>query len=444
MPSNQPSDSVQLPPQNQPAEKGVIGAMLRNPDVIPEVLDVLTTADFYYHHHSVLFQAMVKLRSERATIDLVSMHTELTRQGVIADIGGATVLADLWDVDPTGANAAYHAGIVRDMAVRRGLIHAANEILRDAYAGGEAAGEMAARSAKLVMSATDRFSSSSVVLLADAMREAAEMIDAKSLRQAGGKILRPTGFSELDRLTAGLHDGELITLAARPGVGKSALAVAFARAVCKADHTALFISLEMNRAEQSLRLILAHAGVSNERVRRGKITDEDAGRIATAMVALNGLRLWLDDEPHQTVMRIGATARKIARERPLGVIVVDYLQLIRPMDRRARREEQVAEMTRELKLLANAMKCPVLLLAQLNRESEKERRRPRLDDLRESGAVEQDSDCVLLLHPEREEGGHNEKLIEVIIAKQRNGPTGSVTLAYQGQFFAFKDYVPSA
>jgi replicative DNA helicase len=428
-----------LPPHSKAAEDAILGAMLRDPDCCADVADVVQAGDFYYAHNLSVFDAVMGMRAAGHPIDLVTVCERLkaTRRD---HESWHTCLAELWDQVPTSANAAYHAKLVRNHAVRRRLIHSSTEILRDAYDGAGDAEELALTAARRIAEAGDRFSSPSVRTLNEVLAETVASLD----RRATAKVAetgRPTGIEDLDVLTAGLHDCELVTLAARPGVGKSALALRVAMSVARAGHAVLFVSLEMGGGEQVQRLLVSEAGVHNERVRRGRYSAEEAGRIATASQVLFGHPFWIDDAPHQTVIRIAATASRIHRKHKLGLVVIDYLQLIRPTNTRVPRHEQVAEMSRELKLLAKQLQAPVLLLAQLNRDSERENRRPRVSDLRESGAVEQDSDTIMLLHQEGE-GTDGTQNIELIVGKQRNGPKGSIRLRYEGRFFRFSQYDP--
>jgi replicative DNA helicase len=434
--------TYRLPPQNKAAEEAVLGAMLRDPDCCADVADVLLSGDFYYSVNAVMFDVVMGLRARGRPVDLVSVAEEIKGTGHRDDdVNWPLRLAELWDAVPTSANAAYHAQIVRNHSVRRKLIHGCTEIIRDAYDGVDGAEELAVAAGRRIAEAGDRFSSPSVRTLNEVLTEAIAALDGRATKKVC-ETARPTGIPDLDVLTAGLHECELVTLAARPGVGKSALALSIAMSVARARRAVLFVSLEMGGAEQVQRLLVSEAGVHNERVRRGRISAEEAGRIATASQVLYGHTFWLDDAPHQTAVRIAATAARIHRKDPLGLVVIDYLQLIRPTNARVPRHEQVAEVSRELKLLAKQLKAPVLLLAQLNRDSEREGRRPRISDLRESGAVEQDSDTIMLMHADGEPSESGIQTVELIVGKQRNGPKGAVTLRYEGRFFRFSQYEP--
>jgi replicative DNA helicase len=413
--------------------------MLRDPECVADVADVITRGDFYYHAFGLLFDAIAGMRARQEPVDLVTVFEHLTKEWR-EEAGWKDVLAELYEGVPTAANAVYYAEIVRDRSVRRRLIHAAQEIIRDAAdkASGSAA-DLAIDAARRVAAAGDRFSSPSLATLDEVLSDVIDQIDLRATRPTL-VIERPTGFIDLDQATAGLHPAELVVIGARPGVGKSALAVAIAESVARARQPVLFVSLEMGRNEQVGRMLVSNSGVANERVRRGRLSTEDVERLSTAWAGLRGLPVVLDDDASQTVVRIVATARKLHRKAPLGLIVIDYLQLIRPTDAKVPRHQQVAEQTRELKLLAKDLRVPVILLAQLNRDSEHDRRRPRLSDLKESGAIEQDADTVLLLHPEGEPGEDGRRLIEVCVAKQRNGPLTTVNLVYEGKTLRFANW----
>ncbi len=413
--------------------------MLRDPECCPDVFELVDSADFYWHHHQLIASAIKNLRDQRKPVDLVTVWEALAPWR--ADIPPAT-LTDLFESVPTAANAEHHAKIVRDRSVRRGLIRTAQQLIQQAMQPGGDAAELAVHAGRAVAQASDRYASPSVCSLDDVLGRVVDQIDLNS-KNPRPTIRRPYGFLDLDKLTAGLHDGELVTVGARPGVGKSAFALAVAEAVIRAGELVLFVSLEMSGDEQGVRMMVAASGVASAKLRRGKLLPDDIHKLATAHAGLSRLPMMIDDDPHQTVLRIGATARRLHRKKPLGLLVVDYLQLIRPTDPRVPRHQQVADQTRELKLLAKDLKCPILLLAQLNRQVEEEKRRPRLSDLRESGAVEQDSDTVIFLHPDGEPTEGGVQLVDAIVAKQRNGPRGDVALVYSGQTFKFSNYMVS-
>ena len=362
-------------------------------------------------------------------------------------IGGTAYLAEVVHSVPYAANAVYYAEIVRDKATLRALIHASTEILRDAYEPTLDPREMVSRAEEQIFAVHDQRSTDQVTTIHDLLVEAFDRIDARLEHGEGVGV--PTGFQDLDNLTGGLHDSELVVLAARPSMGKTALATNIAEYVAiEANVPTLFVSLEMARLELAQRMLCSQGRIDANKFRSGFLSGEDRTKLVEASAKLGKAPLFVDDTPARTCTEIAACARRLKRKQNLGLIVIDYMQLIQPDDPRDPRQEQVAKMARRLKGLARELKIPVLCLAQLNRQVEqgKEGHRPRLSHLRESGAIEQDADVVMFIHREeyyytREEA--QEKGIagqaDVIVAKQRNGPTGDVKLAWFDKYTRFEN-----
>jgi replicative DNA helicase len=441
-----------LPPHNRDAERGVIGGILRDPDTLPTVQQIIKADNFYFDAHQKIYQAICDLSNENQPFDLVLIHERLKKNKQLEDVGGVMYLTELWDSVPTGANAEYHAKIVRDTAMVRSLIHAGNEILRDSFDRTQSADELVAQAERKIMDIAKAGMVGETYTLTQTLQETFTRLDSR----IGGTDLSmsglPTGYVDLDNLTAGLHKSELVIIAARPSVGKTAFALNVVRNVLL-DHPSahppvvLFFSLEMARVELAERLLTCQSRVDSHKVRKGHLSSDDIAKLMDAGDALRKARLYIDDTPSRTMIQIGATARRIDKKHEkdggLQLIVIDYLQLIEPENRRDPRQEQVAQISRRLKFLARELNIPVIALAQVNRASEdRQDHKPRLSDLRESGSIEQDADTCLMLHrPGKFDGTQDDNILEVIIAKQRNGPTGEITLTWRKSYNRYENYI---
>ncbi|MFL5340229.1 MAG: replicative DNA helicase [Gemmataceae bacterium] len=433
-----------LPPQSRDAERSVLGSMLRDNNVIADVVQIVRAESFYFDAHQKIFQAIHAIYEQGKPIDLVILAEHLQSQGQLEDVGKGAYLAELWDAAPTAANAEYYARIVRDKGVTRHLIHASTEILRDAYDQAQPADELLASAERQILEIAEFGATGDTSDLQTALDEAYLRLDDRRKHTHSRVSGVPTGYTDLDELTAGLQNNELVILAARPSVGKTAFSLNVVRHIIVEEHIPVFfVSLEQSRIELAERLLCCQARVDSHRLRQGRLSAEDMQKILDAGETLRQAKLFIDDTPSQNMIRIAANARRLQRRQDIRLVVIDYLQLIEPENRRDPRQEQVAQTSRRLKFLARELKIPVMALAQVNRQSEdRQDHRPRLSDLRESGSIEQDADTVLMLHrPGRfGEGGQEDNLIEVIVAKQRNGPTDVVTLTYLKQFMKFENF----
>jgi replicative DNA helicase len=436
-----------LPPHNLDAEKGVLGSLMLDPQMADDVALVVRPDDFYAEANQKLFAHLLAMHDEGGRIDATLLLERLSAAGDLEMTGGAAYLAEVVHSVPHAANAVYYAEIVRDKATLRALIHASTEILRDAFEPSLDPREMVGRAEEMIFAVHDQRSTDQIINAHDLMVEAFDRIDARMAGTAGVGV--PTGFTDLDNLTGGLHDSELVVLASRPSMGKTALATNIAEYVTtKSNVPTLFVSLEMARLELAQRMLCSQGRIDASKFRSGFLSGEDRKKLVEASAALSSAPLFVDDTPFRTCTEIAASARRLKRKHNLGLVVIDYLQLIQPDDPRDQRQEQVAKMARRLKGLARELKIPVLCLAQLNRQVEmgKEGHRPRLSHLRESGAIEQDADVVMFIHREeyyytREEA--MEKGIagqaDVIVSKQRNGPTGDAKLAWFDKHTRFEN-----
>jgi replicative DNA helicase len=434
------------PPQDVSAEQCVLGGMLLSKDAIADVVEVLRSGDFYKPAHQTVYDTALDLYGRGEPADPVTVAAELTRRGEIARIGGAPYLHTLISSVPTAANAGYYARIVRERAVLRRLVEAGTKIVQMGYGGdGSEADDIVDRAQAELYAVTERRTGDDYLPLSEVMQGTLDEIEAISSR-GGAMVGVPTGFTDLDSLTNGLHPGQLIVLAARPAMGKSTLGLDVCRsASIKNRLTSVVFSLEMARNEITMRLLSAEARIALHHMRSGSMSDDDWTRLARTMSSVSEAPLFIDDSPNMSMMEIRAKCRRLKQRHDLRLVVVDYLQLMSSGKRVESRQQEVAEFSRSLKLLAKELEVPVIAISQLNRGPEQRTdKRPQLADLRESGAIEQDADMVILLHREdmyeRESPRAGEA--DLIVAKHRNGPTANVVVAFQGHYSRFVDMAP--
>ncbi|HHW83378.1 MAG TPA: replicative DNA helicase [Actinomycetales bacterium] len=431
------------PPQDIQAEQSVLGGMLLSKDAIADVVEELRSADFYRPAHETIFDAVLDLYGRGEPADAVTVASELTKRGELARVGGAPYLHTLIASVPTAANAGYYARIVREQAVLRRLVEAGTRIAQLGYAtdGGEVDDLVNTAQAE-VYAVTSGKTSEDYRSIADIMVEVTDEISANQNR-GEGLIGVPTGFRDLDNLTHGLHPGQMVIIAARPAIGKSTLALDICRsASIQAGITSVIFSLEMGRTELTMRLLSAEAGIELNRLRRGNLDDRDWTKIASTQSRLSEAPLFIDDSPNMSLMEIRAKCRRLKQRQNLGLVVVDYLQLMSSGKKVESRQQEVSEFSRALKLLAKELEVPVIAVAQLNRGPEQRTdKKPMMSDLRESGSLEQDADVVMLLHREdaydRDSARAGEA--DIIVAKHRNGPTDTISVAFQGHLSRFAD-----
>ena len=434
------------PPQDVVAEQCVLGAMLLSKDAIADVVEVLKPADFYRPAHQTVYDSILDLYGRGEPADPVTIAAELTRDGTLAKIGGAPYLHTLIASVPTAANAAYYAEIVRERAILRRLVEAGTKIVQLGYGAASGMGgevdDVVDRAQQAVYEVTERRTSEDYIRLEDVLQQAFDEIEAMGSR-TGELYGVPTGFRELDELTNGLHPGQLIVIAGRPAMGKSTVGLDLLRAASiKAQMTSAMFSLEMGRSEITMRLLSAEAQILLSRLRTGQMTDPDWNRLARRMGEIAQAPLFIDDSPNMSMMEIRAKCRRLKQRHDLKLVVVDYLQLMTSPRKVENRQQEVAEMSRSLKLLAKELEIPVVAISQLNRGAEQRQdKRPQMSDLRESGAIEQDADLVILLH--REDAYEKESPrageADLIVAKHRNGQTKDIVVASQLHYSRFVD-----
>jgi replicative DNA helicase len=434
--------ALRLPPQNLDAERSVLGSILRDNAVLDDVVQIVRTPNFYTDAHQKIFDACVKMRDRGDAIDMVTLAEYLKEQKQLEDVGKHAYLAELWDAAPTAANAVYYARIVRDKGLVRNLIHASTEILRDAYDQSAPANEMLESAERKIFDIAQMGVTGQYISLKDALDAAFRRIDQRAGQGPQSVSGVATGFVDLDEKTAGLQASELIIIAARPSVGKTSFALNLVRnMIVEERKSVFFVSLEQSRIELVERLLCSQGKVDSHRIRKGHLSADDMNRLMSAGDQMSAAKFFIDDSPAQGMLRIAANARRLKMRHGLDIVFIDYLQLIEPDNKRDNRQEQVGAISRRLKFLAKELEIPVVAMAQVNRSSEdRQDHKPRLSDLRESGSIEQDADTVMLLHRPDAEPGQQGETIDVIIAKQRNGPTDTVTLTFLKQFMRFENF----
>ena len=442
---DQPGRAGRVPPHDIDSERAVLSALLLDNTAIHTVYTEIKSADFYHPNHAALYQAMVALRDEGTPVDLHTLSDYLNRHKLLDQIGGPVMLAELADYEATAANVEHYARIVSDHAKKRSMIRAATEVVEAGYESAEASDRLIDFAESKIFEISQESARETFRSLQEEMQSTFDYVEA--LMGRGGELTGvPTGFKELDEKTGGLQPGELIILAARPSMGKTALALNIARnaAVNHGRKVAVF-SLEMTAQSLVLRLLSSEAELDASKFRSGYISTHDHTRLARAAGQLQDADLWIDDSGTITVLEMKAKCRRMKAERGLDLVIVDYLQLAHADGRSERREQEISEISRGLKALAKELEIPVIALSQLNRGPENRTgrdKRPMLADLRESGAIEQDADVIAFIYRDEVYNRDDESvrgLAELIIAKQRNGPTGTVELTFQSRFARFLD-----
>ena len=434
------------PPNDIAAEQSVLGAMLLSKDAIADVVELVRDTDFYRPAHQTIYGAIIDLYGRGEPADAVTVTSELTKVGEISRVGGASYLHTLVSLVPTAANANYYGRIVREQAILRRLVEAGTRIVSMGYTGEGDVDDVVDRAQAEVYEVTERRTSEDYLPLSDIMSEALTEIEAISNRD-GEMVGVPTGFADLDALTNGLHPGQLVMIAARPALGKSTLGLDVCRATSiKHGLTSVIFSLEMSRNEIVMRLLSAEAQVPLQHMRSGTMSEADWSKLASKMGVVSDAPLFIDDSPNMNLMEIRAKCRRLKQRHDLRLVVVDYLQLMSSGKRVESRQQEVSEFSRSLKLLAKELDVPVIAISQLNRGPEQRQdKRPMLADLRESGSLEQDADMVVLLHREDfyEKESPRAGEADFIVAKHRNGPTATITVAFQGHYSRFVDMAQS-
>jgi replicative DNA helicase len=429
-------------PHNGDAERTVLGAVLVDNAAFNSAAEVLTRDDFYRDSHRRIFDAMAALAERSQPIDLVTLKDELVRASSLEAVGGAAYLASLMDGVPRITNVEHWSRIIKEKAVLRSLIHAGNRIVQSAYEAEDEAALILDRAEKSIFDIAEHRIRQGFVGSREIVKESFRTID--QLSQSKDLVTGlPTGFVDLDEKTSGLQKGDLIIVAARPAMGKTSLCLNIAQhASARTGETVGIFSLEMSKEQLVLRMLCADARVDAHRLRTGNLQEKDWTRLAKAYADLSASRIFIDDSATLTPLEMRAKCRRLKAEHGLGLLVVDYMQLVTGSGKIENRQQEIASISRSLKGLAKELSCPVIALSQLSRAPEtRTEKRPQLSDLRESGAIEQDADIVMFIYREEEykPTDENRGIAEIIIGKQRNGPTGSRKLAFIREFTRFEN-----
>ncbi|KJS03444.1 MAG: DNA helicase [Peptococcaceae bacterium BRH_c4a] len=429
-----------VPPQNIDAEQWVLGALFVDRDTIYKISRFLKPEDFYLEGHRLVYRAFLELDEAGVPTDLLTVTDILRQQGSLEKVGGATYVASLAGMVPTAANAESYARIIEEKSLLRSLISMATRIAGLGYEGGDDAEKLIDEAENMLLELSSRRSSSGFTPIDRILVEIFKLIEER-FRNKGKVSGVLTGFSDLDRLCCGLQSGDLIIVAGRPAMGKTSFGLTLAHQASQHHGvpTAVF-SLEMAKAQLVQRVLCGEAMVDMQKVRSGNLSETDWNKMAEAAAKLTRVPLYIDDSPGISVRQIRAKSRRLKAEKGLGLIVIDYLQLIQGSSRSENRQQEIADISRSLKAMAKDLEVPVVALAQLSRSVEqRDKKRPIMSDLRESGSLEQDADIVMFIYREEYYKPDTEKkgIAEIIVAKQRNGPTGSVELAFLKEYTRF-------
>ena len=430
-----------IPPHNQEAEQSVIGAIFLEPQALITAAEILQYEDFYRVAHQKIFQTMNRLSDQGKPIDVVTVTEELSSKKELEDVGGLSYLTEIANSVPTAANIAHYARIVEEKALLRRLIRVATNIVEDGFTREDEVEALLSEAEKKMMEVSNRKNAGDFRHIKDVLVQTYDNIELLHARK-GDITGVPTGFRDLDKITAGFQRNDLIIVAARPSVGKTAFALNVAQNVAtKTEENVAIFSLEMGAEQLVMRMLCAEGNIDAQVLRTGALTAEDWRKLTMAMGSLSNAGIFIDDTPGIRINEIRSKCRRLKQEFGLGMIMIDYLQLIvGSSNGQENRQQEVSEISRSLKSLARELQVPVIAVSQLSRGVEQRQdKRPMMSDLRESGSIEQDADIVSFLYREDyyDKETENQNMIEIIIAKQRNGPTGTVTLAFVKEFNKF-------
>jgi replicative DNA helicase len=439
------------PPYSEDAEQAVLSAMLMDQDAIVRAVEVVDDSMFYAERHRRIYRAMVSITERGSVVDPLTLADELHRKAELDAAGGKDYIAYLLDAVPTAANVEYHAQIVHEKAILRALIQTSTQIVHDAFAGQSTAAELLDEAEAKIFHISQQRKADGFMRIKELLWPTMERIEAL---QRGGKTITgvASGFSDLDEMTSGFQPSDLVVVAARPSMGKTAFCLNIAQHAAIEDHVPVaFFSLEMSKESLVQRMLTSEARVDSQRLRRGLLRDDEFPMLARAAGILSAAPIWIDDSPGITLLEMRSKARRLKADSGIGMVIVDYLQLMQASTRAENRQQEVSQISRGLKALAKELNIPVVALSQLSRAPEQRTgdHRPQLSDLRESGAIEQDADLIMFLFrqemyegPVDKDGNSIEGKAELIVGKQRNGPTGIVNLHFYKQYTRFANWSP--
>lgn len=430
-----------VPPHNLEAEQALLGSMLLSADALSSALEIIAKDDFYSEAHKLIFETISKMYIDGSPVDSITLSENLKKDAALEKVGGRAFIHSLANIVPTAANAVHYANIVSRNATLRGLIRAATEIATIGYEVPDDVEKAVDEAESLIFAVSNKRVSEKFVHIKPLLIENYEQIEKLHENKSHVTGL-PTGFLELDKKTSGLNRSDLIIIAARPSMGKTSLALAIAQNAAVAEKKAVAIfSLEMNRHQLVQRLMSAEARVDAQGLRSGQISDDGFARLGRAIARLSEAPLYIDDTPGITIMEIRAKARRLMAKHHLALIIIDYLQLMSGRSKSENRQQEISEISRSLKILGRELEVPVIAVSQLSRAVEmRDNKRPKLSDLRESGAIEQDADLVIFIYREKYYSPENEdNVADIIVAKHRNGPTGNVQLSFVESYAKFEN-----
>jgi len=434
-----------VPPQNIDAEQAVLGAMLIKKEAIAEVAQILRPEDFYRDAHKIVYEAMLNLFNKNEPADIVTVSDYLNNENLMEKVGGVTFITALANTVPTAANVTYHAKIVREKADLRNLINTATDIASMAYESSDDVADVIDKSEKMIMEVANRQNVSAFTPMRDIVMETFDKINVL-YESKGGLTGIPCGFTDLDKLTSGLQPSDLILVAARPSMGKTAFTLNIGAHVALKEHkNVAFFSLEMSKQQLVQRMLCSEGGIDSQKLRKGELDKTDWGKLVNVANKVAEAPLYIDDTAGITVMELRSKARRLKAEKGLDLIIIDYLQLMQGRTGKGatdNRQQEISEISRSLKAVARELNVPVIALSQLSRSVESRQiKRPMLSDLRESGSLEQDADIVMFLYREDyyDPETVNKNITEVIVAKHRNGPVDTVKMFFKKEFTRFND-----
>jgi replicative DNA helicase len=442
------SDMRKLPPQSLEAEMSILGGILIDNEAINRTLEILVPDDLYRESHRKILRAMIELNERGEPCDLITLTTILKKKGELEEVGGGAYLATLVDFVPMAANIAYYCKIVKEKCITRRLISAATDIVSKGYEDKVEVEELLDEAQKVILQISENKLRPAYYQVCDILKDTIKNIE---LLYEKKELVTgvPTGYTDLDKLTAGFHAGDLVIIAGRPAMGKTTFAMnaaEYAAIACEKSYPAAIFSLEMPKEQLVERLLCSLARVDLSRLRSGHLQENDWPKLTKAAGRLHDAKIFIDDTPSISVMELRSKARRLKSEHDLGLVVIDYLQLMRGGPNPESRQQEISEISRSLKALAKELSIPVIALSQLNRSLEQRTdKRPMMSDLRESGAIEQDADIIMFVYRGEVYDKENEDLkgkAEVIIGKHRSGPTGTVDLAFRGEYTRFENLSP--